>query len=61
MPALPLLIVLLLAGYVPGRARSDGAPTSDAPVTLTALDLSQTAVLIRSRTGGQHAGAVRAG
>jgi uncharacterized protein YceK len=61
MPALPLLIVLLLAGCVPVRARSDGVPTSDAPFTLTALDLNQTAVLIRWRTGGQRAGVVRAG
>jgi hypothetical protein len=45
MPALPLLVVLLvplLAGCVPGGARSDGVPTADAPFTLTALDVGQT-------------------
>lgn len=44
MPALLLLVVLLaplLAGCVPGGARSVGVPTADAPFTLTALDVGQ--------------------
>jgi hypothetical protein len=43
MPALLLVLVLLLAGCVPGagRAASDGVPTADAPFTLTALDVGQ--------------------
>ena len=44
MPAILLLVVLLvplLAGCVPSGARSDGAPTADAPFTLTALDVGQ--------------------
>jgi hypothetical protein len=44
MPALLLLAVLLaplLAGCVPGSARSGGVPTADAPFTLTALDVGQ--------------------
>ena len=43
MPALLLVLVLLLAGCVPGAGRgtSDGAPTADAPFTLTALDVGQ--------------------
>lgn len=44
MPAILLLVVLLvslLAGCVPGGARSDGVPTADAPFTLTALDVGQ--------------------
>jgi len=43
MPALLLVLVVLLAGCVPGagRAASDGVPTPDAPFTLTALDVGQ--------------------
>jgi hypothetical protein len=41
MPALLLVLVLLLAGCVPGRVASDGVPTADAPFTLTALDVGQ--------------------
>jgi hypothetical protein len=41
MPALLLVLVLLLAGCVPGRAAPDGVPTADAPFTLTALDVGQ--------------------
>jgi hypothetical protein len=50
MPALLLLVVLLaslLAGCVPGGARSDGVPTADAPFTLTALDVGQSMVSFR--------------
>jgi len=39
MPAPLLVLVLLLAGCVPGRGASDGVPTADAPFTLTALDV----------------------
>jgi len=41
MPALLLVLVLLLAGCVPGagRSASDAIPTADAPFTLTALDV----------------------
>ena len=52
MPAFVLLVVLLvplLAGCVPGGARSDGVPTADAPFTLTALDVGQgDALLLRA-------------
>ncbi len=52
MPALLLLVVLLvplLAGCVPGGARSDGVPTADAPFTLVALDVGQgDALLLRT-------------
>ena len=44
MPTMLLLVVLLvplLAGCVPGGARSDGVPSADAPFTLTALDVGQ--------------------
>jgi len=41
MPVLLLVLALLLAGCVPGRAASDGVPTPDAPFTLTALDVGQ--------------------
>jgi hypothetical protein len=43
MPALLLVLVLLLSGCVPGAERGarDGAPTADAPFTLTALDVGQ--------------------
>jgi hypothetical protein len=49
MPALLLVLVLLLAGCVPGTGRgtSDGAPTPDAPFTLTALDVGQPTFLFR--------------
>jgi competence protein ComEC len=49
MPALLLVLVLLLAGCVPGRAAPVGAPTADAPFTLTALDVGQgDALLLRA-------------
>ena len=52
MPALLLLVVVLvplLAGCVPGGARSDGVPTADAPFTLTAFDVGQgDALLLRA-------------
>jgi competence protein ComEC len=51
MPALLLILALLLAGCVPGAERGarDGAPTADAPFTLTALDVGQgDAVLLRA-------------
>lgn len=52
MPALLLLVVLLaplLAGCVPGGARSGGVPSADAPFTLTALDVGQgDATLLRT-------------
>ena len=47
MPAMLLVLVLLLAGCVPGRAAPDGAPTADAPFTLTALDVGQLTCLAR--------------
>jgi len=50
MPALLLVIILLaplLAGCVPGGARSDGVPTADAPFTLTALDVGQSTFRFR--------------
>jgi competence protein ComEC len=70
MPALLLLVLLLvslLAGCVPGSARSDGVPSADAPFTLTALDVGQgDAILLRTRqvavlidTGDPEAGVVR--
>jgi len=52
MPAVLLLFVLLLAGCVPGagRAAAGGAPTADAPFTLTALDVGQgDAFLLRAQ------------
>jgi competence protein ComEC len=49
MPALLLILVLLLAGCIPGRAATGGAPTPDAPFTLTALDVGQgDALLLRA-------------
>jgi hypothetical protein len=59
MPALLLVLVLLLAGCVPGTGRgtSDGAPTPDAPFTLTALDVGQPTCLFR----GQNARILRFG
>jgi competence protein ComEC len=67
MPALLLVLVLLLAGCVPGRAAPDGVPTADAPFTLTALDVGQgDALLLRTSravvlvdTGEPTAGVVR--
>jgi hypothetical protein len=52
MPALLLLALLvpLLAGCVPGGARSDGVPTADAPFTLVALDVGQPIIRFRGRT-----------
>ena len=43
MPILLLVVLLvpLLAGCMPGGARSGGVPTADAPFTLTALDVGQ--------------------
>jgi len=50
MSAFVLILVLLLAGCVPGRAAPDGAPTVDAPFTLTALDVGQgDATLLRTQ------------
>jgi len=51
MPAMLLLFVLLLAGCVPGagRAAAGGAPTADAPFTLTALDVGQPTFLFRGQ------------
>jgi len=47
MPALLLVLALLLAGCVPGRAATDGVPTPDAPFTLTALDVGQPTFRVR--------------
>ncbi len=57
MPALLLILVLLLAGCVPGvgRAASDGVPMADAPFTLTVLDVGQPTFLFR----GQNARILR--
>jgi len=41
MPAVLLVLVLLLAGCVPGSSRPGGIPTADAPFTLIALDVGQ--------------------
>jgi competence protein ComEC len=41
MPVLLLVLVLLLAGCVPGGSRSDGVSWADAPFTLTAFDVGQ--------------------
>jgi competence protein ComEC len=49
MPVLLLVLVLVLAGCVPGGAAPDGVPTPDAPFTLTALDVGQgDALLLRT-------------
>jgi len=51
MPALLFVLVLLLAGCVPGAGRTapDGVSTADAPFTLTALDVGQgDALLLRA-------------
>jgi hypothetical protein len=52
MPALLLVLVLLLAGCVPGTGRgtSDGVPTVDAPFTLTALDVGQPTCIFRGQS-----------
>ncbi len=54
MPALLFVLVLLLAGCVPGagRAASDGVPTADAPFTLTALDVGHATFLFRCQNVG---------
>ena len=39
MPTLWIVLVLLLAGCVPGGSHSDGISTTDAPFTLTAFDV----------------------
>ena len=59
MPALLLVLVLLLAGCVPGAGRgtSGGAPTADAPFTLTAFDVGQPTFPFR----GQSMRALRIG
>jgi len=51
MPALLLVLVLLLAGCIPGvgRAASDGIPTADDPFTLTVLDVGQPTFLFRGQ------------
>jgi hypothetical protein len=51
VPALLLVLVLLLAGWAPGAGRGahDGAPTADAPFTLTALDVGQPTFLFRGQ------------
>jgi hypothetical protein len=49
MPVLLLVLVLLLAGCVPGRAEQFGVPTADAPFTLTALDVGQPTFLFRGQ------------
>jgi hypothetical protein len=54
MPALLLVLVLLLAGCVPGRAATGGVPTADAPFTLTALDVGQPTCRFRRLAGGQR-------
>jgi competence protein ComEC len=49
MVAISVVLVLLLAGCVPGGAGSDGVPSGDAPFTLTALDVGQgDATLLRT-------------
>jgi hypothetical protein len=60
MPALLLLVLLLiplLAGCVPGGARSDGVPTADAPFTLTALDVGQPTFRFRGMRGPEASAA----
>jgi hypothetical protein len=47
MPALLLVLVLLLAGCVPGRAVPSGVPTADAPFTLVALDVGEPTCIFR--------------
>jgi competence protein ComEC len=68
MPALLLVLVLLLAGCVPGAGRGarDGVPTADAQFTLTALDVGQgDAFLLETPTvrvlvdGGEDGAAAR--
>jgi hypothetical protein len=52
MPTLLLVLVLLLAGCVPGAGRigSDGIPSADAPFTLTAIDVGQATFPFRGQT-----------
>jgi len=52
MPALLLVLVLLLAGCVPGRAAPIGVPTAEAPFTLVALDVGQGDALLLRAPGG---------
>jgi hypothetical protein len=54
MPILLLVILLvpLLAGCVPGGARSDGIPSPDAPFILTALDVGQSTCPFRCLAQG---------
>jgi hypothetical protein len=54
---LALLLVPLLAGRVPGDARSDGVPSADAPVTLTALDVGPSMFRFRGTRGTEASGA----
>jgi hypothetical protein len=49
MPPLLLVLILLLAGCVPGRATSGGVPTADAPFTLVALAVGQPTFLFRGQ------------
>jgi hypothetical protein len=52
MPALLLVLVLLLAGCVPGRVVSGGVRTADALVTLTALDVGHPTCPFRCQNTG---------
>jgi hypothetical protein len=49
MPVLVLVLILLLAGCVPGSSDPSG-PTADAPFTLTALDVGQAMFRFRCMT-----------
>jgi hypothetical protein len=49
MPALLIVLVVLLAGCVPGGSRSDGIPTADEPFTLVALNVGQPTFLFRGQ------------
>lgn len=51
MPALLLVVVLLLAGGVTGRATDDSVPTAEAPLTQTALDVGHR--MFRGRCTGR--------
>jgi hypothetical protein len=51
---LVLVLVLLLAGCVPGGAAPGGVPTADAPFTLTALDVGQPMYPLRRQTIGSR-------
>jgi hypothetical protein len=48
MPAFLTVLVLLLAGCIPGPALG-GFPTADAPFTLTALDVGQPTFRLRGQ------------